>query len=102
MLFGDKIIVHQTVSNLALGFSVVIISAIGTVNHPNMHLNETEIMEASESARYVLLLELFIILSLSALGASDRYVCYMSWGIMMCALSIVAAKLSKQEVKNER
>ena len=71
---------------------------VGTINHPKMNFSVSELMESKKSARYVLVLETLIILSLNAMGASESCLGFMSWGIILCAISIVVAKITKQEV----
>lgn len=90
---------NQILSYVAFVSSFVLIMlVVGTINHPNMNYSEHELKESQKSARYMLLLETFIIVSLWTLGASEQYTCFMSWGIILCALCDVVAKITKQEV----
>lgn len=98
MLLGDLVVSYRILINIGLFLSFIIIMFVGTVNHPNMNFDEKELRESKKSARYVLMLEIFIILSLDFIGASERYLGFMSFGIILCAMSIVMAKVSKQEV----
>lgn len=98
MIFGDKILSNQILSYVSFVSSFALIMLVGTINHPNMNYSEPELRESKKSARYMLLLETFIIVSLWTLEASEQYICFMSWGIILCALSVVVAKITKQEV----
>lgn len=71
---------------------------VGTINHPNMNYTSLELKETKKATRCVMLLEIFIIIPLFSLGASKEYLCFMSLGIILCAASIVVAKITKQEV----
>ena len=57
----------------ALCISFVFIMLVGTINHPRMNFSVFELRESKKSARYVLILEILIILSLNAMGASKSY-----------------------------
>lgn len=98
MIFGDKILSYPVLSDSTLAISFILIMIIGTINHPNMNYCETELRESRKSARYILLLEMFVILALKALGATERCLSFMACGIIMCAISIVFAKITKQEM----
>ena len=98
MIFGDRILSYQVLNYTALASSFVLIMIVGTVNHPNMNYSDAELRESRKAARYILMLEMFVILSLKAMGASEQCICFMSWGIVLCAISIVIAKITKQEV----
>lgn len=99
MILGDSIMSSYPILVIgALCISFVLIMFVGTINHPKMNFSVSELSESKKSSRYVLLLEFFIILSLNAIGASERCLGFMSWGIILCAISIVLAKITKQEV----
>lgn len=99
MILGDRIAYSYPILVVStLGISFVLILFVGTINHPKINFSVSELRESKKSSRYVLILELFIILSLNAIGASERCLSFMSWGIILCAISIVAAKITKQEV----
>lgn len=99
LLFGDSIASYPVLVFGALCISFVLIMFVGTINHPKMNFSVTELMESKKSARYVLVLETLIILSLNAMGASESCLGFMSWGIILCAISIIVAKITKQEVE---
>lgn len=88
---------------LFLAFSVILIVIIGTINHPNVAMNDLELQESKRAARYMISLESMVIIAGIVLDIEDIYVCYMSIAIILCAIFICIAKLLKQEVKrNER
>lgn len=99
MIYGDIITLSHIVVIVALSASITIIMIVGTINHPNMGFSNAELRESKKTARYVLILEILVVLSLYFLGASEQCIVFMSWGIILCAISIVVAKISKQEVE---
>lgn len=82
-----------------LVLAVLIIEAIGTVNHPNIDLDKGELRESKRAARLLVLMEAAIIATLVALGANQLYVSYMSIAIILCSSLMCLAKILKQEVK---
>lgn len=98
MVYGDRILSYHVLNYTALVTSFVLIMIVGTVNHPNMNYSDAELRESRKAARYILILETFVILSLKAMEASELCICFMCWGIILCAISIVIAKITKQEV----
>lgn len=79
--------------------AVLVIEAIGTVNHPNIDLDKGELRESKRAARLLVLMEAAIIAALVALGANQLYVSYMSIAIILCSSLMCLAKILKQEVK---
>ena len=78
--------------------SSLIILIFGTVNHPNLALNERELVLNKRKARLVVIFELSVILLAMLMHVRSEYVFYMSMGITVNAISMIAAKLSGQEV----
>ena len=72
---------------------------IGTVNHPNIHMDSEELTESKKAARMIVLLEGSIILFCVLLGADITFISYMSMAVILCALLLCVAKILKQEVK---
>lgn len=99
LFLGDYLALYPIFQMGMLFFSFLLIMKIGTINHPNMKYSGSELRESKKAARYVLVIETFIIISLEYLGALGQYVCFMSLGIVMCAIGVVLAKLTKQEVE---
>ncbi len=79
--------------------AVLVIEAIGTVNHPNIDLDKGELRESKRAARLLVLMEAAIIAALVALGVNQLYVSYMSIAIILCSSLMCLAKILKQEVK---
>ena len=92
---------NKTVLFVALALAVLVIVAIGTVNHPNMDMNMEELQAAKTVARLLVLLELTVIVIWAVLDVNELCVSYMSIAIILCALLMCVAKIIKQEVKME-
>lgn len=82
-----------------LSFAVLVIGAIGTVNHPNMDMDKDELLESKKAARLCVFMEVLVIVALIALKINDLYVSYMSLAVILCASLLCVAKVMKQEVK---
>lgn len=80
---------------LAIG----VIGIIGTVNHPNMHMDSEELTESKSAARIIVLLEGSIICCCVLLGADMVFISYMAIAVILCAVLLCIAKILKQEVK---
>lgn len=78
--------------------SIGVIETIGTVNHPNMHLEKEEYIEAKKSARIIAAIEGFVILVAVQIRLETDYVFYMSAGVILCALFQCVARLCRQEI----
>lgn len=86
---------------LVLGMLFVamcIVENIGTVNHPNLHMDNTELEKSKKAARILVLLECSLIYCFALIGMNMVYVCYMSIAIILCATLLGIAKILKQEV----
>lgn len=79
---------------LAIG----IIEVIGTVNHPNMHMDSEELAESKKAARILVLLEGSVIYCLFFLRADMIFISYMSIAVILCAALLGFAKIIRQEV----
>lgn len=79
-------------------FSLCIIELIGTINHPNMHMNREELMESKKAARSIGTIEGLIILILFINNSSYIYIFYLSNSVILCAVLMCIAKFIKQEV----
>ena len=80
-------------------FAMSVIGIIGTVNHPNMHMDSAELAESKKEARIILLLEGSIIYCCVLLGADLIFISYMAIGVILCGALLCIAKILKQEVK---
>ena len=81
-----------------LALAASIIGYIGTVNHPNMDMNEKEVQESKFMARCILLIELMLILALTYLKADKTVLSFMSAAIILCAVLLCFAKAIHQEI----
>ena len=59
-------------------FAMSVIGIIGTVNHPNMHMDSAELAESKKEARIILLLQGSIIYCCVLLGADLIFISYMA------------------------
>lgn len=75
------------------------IEIIGTVNHPNMHMDSEELAELKASARIITLLEGVAICCFAILEADMVFISYMAIAVILCAALLCIAKITKQEVK---
>ncbi len=80
--------------------AICCIEFIGTVNHPNMNLDDTEFLEEKKKARCLALILGNTICILLLFKIDILYISYMSMAIILDAFLLVFAKLIKQEVKN--
>lgn len=78
--------------------SSLIILIFGTVNNPNLALNERELALNKRKARLVVAFEFSVILLAMLMHVRSEYIFYMSMGITVNAISMIVAKLSGQEV----
>ena len=76
----------------------IYISVVGTVNHPNMGMDDEELRGSKKSARLVLLIEIFIVMFMEWININLNIVSYFIWGIILCAVLLLVAKIQKQEV----
>lgn len=92
------LIEHECIMYGLLLLSCCIILAIGTVNHPNIHMDEKEMKASKMMARYIVLIELTMILTFIYFGVDKMSLGFMSSAVMLCAILLSLAKLIKQEV----
>lgn len=81
-----------------LFIAICAVEIIGTVNHPNMHMNILELTAIKKSARILVILEGSIIYAFALIDANSVCVCYMSIAVILCAILLGLAKIIKQEV----
>lgn len=89
---------HMYIVYALLACSVLVTAIIGTVNHPNLAMDCTELKESKKAARYLLGLECMILLAAILLGIDRLFICYISVAIILCAFLLCLAKIIKQEV----
>lgn len=81
--------------------SVCIILFIGSVNHPNMHMDVMELTAARKAARITVLLEMGVICCFMTGKADHVLISYMMIAVILCAFLLSVAKIIKQEVKQD-
>lgn len=82
-----------------LVWAVLVIEIIGTVNHPNMDMDQSELQETKKAARLLALIEFGVIAVSAVRKINQLYVCYMSIAVILCSSLMCLAKILKQEVK---
>jgi len=93
------LISHFYILLFILLLSICIIGVIGTVNHPNMHMNIEELAESKRAARISVLLESTIIFFAYLMGVNITCIGIMAVAVILCAILLCLAKIVKQEVK---
>lgn len=81
--------------------SVCAIGLIGTVNHPNMHMNRHELTESKKAARITVLMESCVIYFAALMNINIVLISYMSIAVILCAGMLIAARILKQEVRED-
>lgn len=77
----------------------ICILVVGTVNHPNIHMGTEELQSAKKASRTMLILELAVIFSLVWINRDVVFVTYISIAVILCAVLLMTAKITGQEVK---
>ncbi len=90
---------HLNVLGGTFLLAVCMIMLIGTVNHPNIHMDALELTEAKKAARILVLLEGSVIYCFIILNADKILISYMMIAVILCASLQSIAKIIKQEVK---
>ena len=80
--------------------SVIYILCVGTVNHPNLALDNSELRESKKRARIVAALEVLLITVLCIAGIDRIIIVYMAMGINICALLLFMSKVQSR-IKGE-
>ena len=82
-----------------LVWAVLVMEMIGTVNRPNMDMDQHELQETKKAARLLALIETGVIAVSAVLEINRLYVCFMSIAMILCSALMCLAKILKQEVK---
>ena len=80
--------------------SVIYILCVGTVNHPNLALDNSELRESKKRARIVAALEALLITVLCIASIDRIIIVYMAMGINICALLLFMSKVQSR-IKGE-
>lgn len=87
---------------ILIGFTAIASACVfilGTVNHPNIHMNQQELESSKETARLVLTIEIALIFFLIWINANSIIIVYLSMAILLCAFLLIVAKFKGQEVR---
>lgn len=85
-----------------LTISSAIIAAIGAVNHPNWNLDYYEYKVIKHSAR-VRVLIIYLLTTIGIIiGLKKSYMVLMALAVILCAATIVVAKILGQELEKEK
>lgn len=79
--------------------STVIILLFGSINHPNIHMDNDELKESKAMSRVIVIIEFCVLLFLSWIGNAKIYVAYLCLAIVLCAILLIVSKVSGQEVR---
>lgn len=90
---------NPTIMYGMLLLAIILICIMGTINHPNMDMNKSELHESKKAARLVVIMEVMIMAVLAYLKIELLYMGYMSMAIIVCAFLMCLAKIIKQEVR---
>lgn len=100
ILFLSHVITgYMGIVYVCLIIALIYICIIGTVNHPNMAMEYSELAESKKAARHMVLLQFGLILTMAVIGGAERYIGIMSMAVILCAALMLIAKIKKQEVK---
>ena len=67
--------------------------------HPGMDWNKEEFEENKKLARITVFVELLVVIALTYLGMAEKYILFMSFGMILCAILLTLGKITGQEVK---
>ena len=76
--------------------SVIYIVCIGTINHPNLAMNNTELKHSRKRARIVVVLETLLLMVIYIAGADRMITGYMVMGINVCALLLFMSRIQSR------
>ena len=102
-IIGAKVAVpflveERMIASLALVFSIIFIGLLAPMNHPNLNLDKKEIKFCKKGIRAALSIELAFILGEIICKVNPVYIVFPLFGILMCAMLLIIAKIIKQEV----
>jgi len=80
--------------------SALIILGIGAINHPNIDWDKNEIKEANKAAKALLFLQVVCIYLCIELNINKTFLIFAIFGVTLCAISMIIAKILKQEVRS--
>lgn len=98
-LSTETLLNHLLFVEISAVVASICIAIIGTVNHPNMHMDSTELKASRKSARLLLCIMLTVIAFIRWMDVDVAVICYSLMGIILCAILLLVAKFLGQEVK---
>lgn len=100
VLFLSHVITgYMGIVYVCLIVALIYICVVGTVNHPNMAMDYSELVKSKKAARHMALLQFGLILFMAVTGGNKRYIGIMSMAVILCAALMLIAKIKKQEVQ---
>lgn len=100
VLFLSHVITgYMGIVYVCLIIALIYICIIGTINHPNMAMEYSELLESKKAARHMALLQFGLILTMAVMDGNKRYIGIMSMAVILCAALMLIAKIKKQEVQ---
>ncbi len=90
------------ITYVMLGVSIFILEVIGAVNHPNIDWDTEEYVASKSASRMAVVIESLIIGMLVYLEASNEVIVFMAFAVILSAFLLLLAKITKQEVYNEK
>lgn len=97
------VIKHELTCNILLIISMIFVFIYAPVNNPDMNWSIYEYKEMKKLSRIVICAWILIFLVSAVIKVPFRILVYFDLGIINAAISIMIAKITKQEVKcNER
>ncbi len=94
-----QLIIPKACFYLLTFFSSIVIAFIGAVNHPNVGWSEAEKKESAACARWILGMEIIVLLFVCTVGTDKVLEQFLMSGIILCASLILLAKIKRQEVE---
>ena len=99
-----KLIYPYLLNNMKINMIIFLVSAmaifvLGAVNHPGMDWNKEEFEENKKLARITVFVELLVVIALTYLGMVEKYILFMSFGMILCAILLTLGKITGQEAK---
>ena len=92
---------HTISMYVILCISALLIMYIANVNHPNLNLDADEVQDCKKSARTIVIAEMLCIILSISLNMNKVCIIYGSLAIIMCAILLSIAKITKQEVNED-
>ena len=102
-----KLIYPYLLNNMKINMIIFLVSAmaifvLGAVNHPGMDWNKEEFEENKKLARITVFVELLVVIALTYLGMAEKYILFISFGMILCAILLTLGKITGQETSYEK